>query len=288
MITTARTLASLVKLEHTVFALPFAYAGMLLGARAADTDVTLLLVLWITLAMLGARTLAMGLNRVVDAEIDSRNPRTAAREIPAGLVSAAQVWMLCAASLALLVAATFQLDPVTRALWPIPVALFLIYPYTKRFTWLCHVVLGASIGLAPFAAWLAAGGAADDPVPWLLWLGIACWIAGFDIIYASADVEFDRSAGLHSIPARFGIRRALLAVRGMHAGTITAFLGAGILYGIGPAFWPALAIAAGLLAWESSIVSEEDLSRIDQAFFAVNSWVGVVLGAGLMLGTLGS
>lgn len=283
---TIRTLASLVKLEHTVFALPFAYAGMMLGARVADVDVTWSLVLWVTLAMVGARTLAMGLNRVIDAEIDARNPRTAGRELPSGKVSAGQVWLLCAASLALLVVATFQLDPVTRALWPIPVALFVLYPYTKRFTWLCHLVLGLSIGLAPLGAWLATGAPGSDPAPYLLWLGIAAWIGGFDVIYATADVEFDRAHGIHSLPARFGVGPALAAVKGAHAFTIVAVALAAWQLDLGAAAWAGIAVAAALLAWENSIVSADDLSRVDQAFFAVNSWVGVALGAGLIVAAL--
>jgi 4-hydroxybenzoate polyprenyltransferase len=283
---TLRTLASLVKLEHTVFALPFAYAGMALAARATDAPVTWALVLWITLAMVGARTLAMGLNRVIDAEIDARNPRTATREIPAGIVTRAQVWLLCAAALALLVAATFQLDPITRVLWPIPVALFVLYPYTKRFTWLCHAVLGLSIGLSPLAAWLAAGGPGDVLAPYLLWIGIACWIGGFDVIYATADVEFDRANSIRSLPARFGIARALAAVRVAHAATIACFALASVQLDLGWWAWAGIAIGAVLLAWENAIVSADDLSRIDHAFFTVNSWVGVALGGGLVVAAL--
>lgn len=283
---TIRTLASLVKFEHTIFALPFAYAGMVLGAAAADVDITASLVVWITLAMVGARTLAMGLNRVIDAEIDARNPRTAVREIPTGKVSRGQVWLLCAASLALLVAATFQLDPITRVLWPIPVALFVLYPYTKRFTWLCHLVLGLSIGLAPLGAWLATGAPGDELAPYLLWIGIATWIGGFDVIYATADVEFDRANDIQSLPARFGIAPALATVKVAHAVTIAAFAGAAVLLELGFVAWIGIAIAAALLAWENSIISADDLSRIDHAFFTVNSWVGVALGGGLVVAGL--
>jgi 4-hydroxybenzoate polyprenyltransferase len=283
---TARTLASLVKLEHTIFALPFAYAGMVLGADAADRDITVSLVVWTTLAMVGARTLAMGLNRVIDAEIDARNPRTAIRELPTGKVTPLQVWLLCAVSLVLLVGSTFQLDPITRVLWPIPVALFVLYPYTKRFTWLCHLVLGLSIGLAPLGAWLATGASGAQLDPYLLWLGIGLWIGGFDVIYATADVEFDRANGVQSIPARFGIARALRIVRVAHAGTIVAFAGAALRLELNAAAWVGIAIAAALFVYEHSIVSADDLSRIDRAFFTVNSWVGVALGAGLVVAGL--
>ncbi len=283
---TLRTLASLVKFEHTVFALPFAYAGMALGADAAGVDITAALVVWITVAMVGARTLAMGLNRVIDREIDARNPRTATRELPTGKVSPAQVWLLCAVSLALLVLATFQLDPITRVLWPIPVALFVLYPYTKRFTWLCHAVLGLSIGLAPLGAWLATGASGSELAPYLLWIGIACWIGGFDVIYATADVDFDRANAIRSLPARFGVARALLAVRIAHTITIAGFALAAVQLDLGPVAWAGIAIGAALLAWENSIVSADDLSRIDHAFFTVNSWVGVALGGGLVIDAL--
>ncbi|MCB0879175.1 MAG: putative 4-hydroxybenzoate polyprenyltransferase [Thermoleophilia bacterium] len=283
---TIRTLASLVKFEHTVFALPFAYAGMALGADAAGVDLSVSLVVWITIAMVGARTLAMGLNRVIDREIDARNPRTAVREIPSGKVSPAQVWLLCAVSLALLVLATFQLDPITRVLWPIPVALFLLYPYTKRFTWLCHAVLGLSIGLAPLGAWLAVGGPGSELAPYLLWIGIACWIGGFDVIYATADVDFDRANQIQSLPARFGVARALVVVKLAHAVTIGCFALAAWQLELGLAAWIGIGIGAALLVWENSIVSADDLSRIDHAFFTVNSWVGVALGGGLVLAAL--
>lgn len=283
---TLRKLSSLVKLEHTVFALPYAYAGMVLGADQADVDVTVALVVWITVAMVGARTLAMGLNRLIDAAIDARNPRTANRELVTGALRRPQVWMLCAVSLALLVVATFQLDPITRVLWPIPVALFVLYPYAKRFTWACHLLLGISIGLAPLAAWLAAGGSGSDVVPYLVWLGVATWIGGFDVIYALDDIEFDRANGLSSIPARFGVARALTIVRVLHVGTVLLFAAAGAISGLAFPFWIGLAIAAALLAWENSIVRPDDLSRIDKAFFTVNSYVGVALGAGLILGSL--
>lgn len=283
---TISKLSSLVKLEHTVFALPYAYAGMVLGAADAGVDVTVSLVVWITVAMVGARTLAMGLNRLIDAGIDARNPRTADRELVTGALQRSQVWVLCAVSLALLVLATFQLDPLTRVLWPVPVALFVLYPYAKRFTWACHLLLGISIGLAPLAAWIAAGGSGADPVPYLVWLGVATWIGGFDVIYATADIDFDRANGVHSIPARFGIARALTIVRVLHVLTVALFAAAGVLSGFGIAYWIGLAIAAALLAWENSIVSAEDMSRIDKAFFTVNSYVGVVLGAALIAGSL--
>lgn len=283
---TLRTLAGLVKIEHTVFALPFAFAGMMLAVRAADRELTVALVVWVTLAMVGARTLAMGLNRVIDASIDARNPRTAMRELPAGKVTRTQVWMLCAGALALLVAATTQLEPITRVLWPIPVALFVLYPYMKRFSWLCHAVLGLSIGLAPLGAWLASGGDGTTLAPYALWIGIACWIGGFDVIYACADAEFDRAHGLFSLPSRFGVGPALAVVKVAHALTVAAFAVAILDQDLGLVAWIGLAVAALLLVRENTVVSADDLSRIDHAFFTLNSWVGVALGAGLVVAAL--
>jgi len=188
-----RRLASLVRIEHTVFALPFAYAGALLAAGGwpgwAD-------MLWITVAMTGARTLAMALNRLLDAELDGRNPRTASRELPSGVLSRVQVVALCLVSLAIFLVAVFQLDPVVRWLWPIPVAMFFVYPYLKRFTWLCHLWLGACLGLAPVGAWLAVTGEA----PWEAWVlgaAVLLWVAGFDLFYSLFDLEHDRGVGLH-------------------------------------------------------------------------------------------
>src|SRR5207247_4490401 len=192
----------LVKIEHTVFALPFAYVGAFL----ADGDVPSAHdLLWITLAMVGARSLAMGLNRLIDAEIDARNPRTAGRELPSGLLSRAQVVVFCLASLALFLAAVFQLDPIVRWLWPIPVAAFVIYPYLKRWTWLLPLWLGAVDGLAPIGAWVAITGRLPWPA-WALGGAVALWVAGFDLFYSLFDLEVDREQGLHSFAARFGER----------------------------------------------------------------------------------
>ena len=189
-----RRIASLVRIEHTVFALPFAYVGALLSV---DGWPGLANMVWITVAMVGARTLAMSLNRLVDAEIDARNPRTATRELPSGALSRMQVLLLCGLALAVFLLAVFQLDPIVRWLWPIPVAMFLIYPYLKRITWLCHVWLGACLGLAPIGAWLAVTGTA----PWEAWAiggGVLLWVAGFDLFYSLFDLDHDRAEGLHS------------------------------------------------------------------------------------------
>src|SRR5207244_6767447 len=204
--------ARLVKIEHTVFALPFAYVGAFLAVGDVPSAHDLL---WITLAMVGARSLAMGLNRLIDAEIDARNPRTAGRELPSGLLSRTQVAVFCVLSLALFLVAVFQLAHVVRWLWPIPVAGFAIYPYLKRFTWLSHLWLGAVDGLAPVGGWVAIKG----QLPWQAWaLGgaVACWVAGFDHFYSLLDVEVDRREGLRSVATRFGESGAFWGARLLH------------------------------------------------------------------------
>jgi 4-hydroxybenzoate polyprenyltransferase len=264
--------ATLVKIEHTVFALPFAYVGMLLalGEVPAAADW-----LWVTVAMVGARTLAMGLNRLIDAELDARNPRTAGRELPAGTLSRAQVLSLCAVALAVFLVAVFQLDPIVRWLWPVPVALFVVYPYLKRHTWLCHTWLGASLGLAPVGAWAAVTG----ELPWQAWaLGaaVALWVAGFDLFYSLFDVEHDRAERLHSWAVRFGERGAFRGARGLHVATVVLLAVAGLGLGVGVLYWLGVAAVALLLAYEHSIVRPGDLRRLDAAFFTVNGVISLV------------
>ena len=278
----ARRLVSLVKLEHTVFALPYAYAGAILAAgQVPDAQ----LLAWITVAMVGARSLAMALNRLIDAGIDARNPRTARRELPAGLLTPAQVGAFAAASLAVFLVAVWQLPPVTHVLWPIPVAGFVIYPYLKRFTWLCHPFLGAVDGLAPVGGWVAVTGTVDWQA-FLLGGAVALWIGGFDIIYATMDLEIDRREGLHSIPRRFGVGTALLVTRIAHAGSVALLIWLGINLGLGPLYWLGLAIVAVLLAYENSIVSEDDLSRVDMAFLQMNGVIAMVFLAGVLADAL--
>src|SRR5438067_2628374 len=220
MITTAasypRRFASLVKIEHTVFALPFAYVGALLCIRRIPSAHDLV---WITLAMIGARSLAMGLNRLIDSAIDARNPRTAGRELPSGLLSRGQVLVFCTASLALFLVAVFQLDPIVRWLWPIPVAAFVVYPYLKRWTWLSHLWLGAIDGLAPVGAWIAITGRLPWPA-WALGGAVALWVAGFDLFYSLFDERIDREQGLHSVAVRFGERGAFQGARLAHLATV--------------------------------------------------------------------
>jgi 4-hydroxybenzoate polyprenyltransferase len=267
-----RRLASLVRIEHTVFALPFAYVGALL---AVDGWPGLGEMIWVTVAMVGARTLAMALNRLVDAELDARNPRTAGRELPSGALTRMQVVGLSAAAFAVYLVAVFQLDPIVRWLWPIPVAMFVVYPYLKRFTWLCHLWLGACLGLAPVGAWLAVSGTA----PWEAWvLGAAVlfWVAGFDLFYSLYDVEHDRLEGLHSWAVRFGERGVFFGARALHALAVLCLAIAGAGLAVGAFYWLGVAAVAGLLAYEHSLVRPGDLRRLDAAFFTVNGVISLV------------
>jgi 4-hydroxybenzoate polyprenyltransferase len=267
-----RRLASLVRIEHTVFALPFAYVGAFLSV---DAWPGLGSVVWITVAMVGARTLAMSLNRLVDAEIDARNPRTAARELPSGALSRGQVWFLCLLSLVLFVIAVFQLDPIVRWLWPIPVAMFVIYPYLKRITWLCHVWLGACLGLAPVGAWLAMTGRA----PWEAWAiggAVLLWVAGFDLFYSLFDAEHDRTEGLHSWATRFGERGVFAGARAFHAGAVVLLGLAGLGLDVSLLYWAGVVATALLLVYEHSLVRPGDLRRLDAAFFTMNGVISVV------------
>jgi 4-hydroxybenzoate polyprenyltransferase len=266
-----RRFASLVKIEHTIFALPFAYIGALLSVDDVPSAHDLV---WITLAMVGARSLAMGLNRLVDAEIDARNPRTSRRELPAGTLSKAQVTGFCALALALYLAACFQLDPIVRWLWPIPLLGFVVYPYLKRFTWLSHLWLGAVDGLAPVGAWVAITG----ELPWEAWaLGaaVAVWIAGFDFFYSLFDRDVDSDQGLHSVAVRFGVAGAFWGARFLHVLAVALLAAAGIGLELGWLYWLGVAAVALLLAYEHSLVRPDDLGRLNAAFFTVNGVISV-------------
>jgi 4-hydroxybenzoate polyprenyltransferase len=266
-----RRFASLVKIEHTVFALPFAYVGALLAVDGVPSGHD---VLWITLAMVGARSLAMAVNRLVDAEIDARNPRTAGRELPAGRLTAVQVVAFCTAALALFLVAVWQLDPLVRWLWPIPVVGFVVYPYLKRVTWLAHVWLGAVDGLAPVGAWVAIRG----DLPWQAWaLGgaVAAWVAGFDLFYSLFDVEVDRAQGLHSWATRWGAGGVFRGARALHLLTVALLVVAGLGLPIGVLYWLGVGAVGALLLYEHSLVRPGDLRRLDAAFFTTNGAISV-------------
>jgi 4-hydroxybenzoate polyprenyltransferase len=263
--------ARLIKFEHTVFALPFAYVGAFLAVSGVPSGHDLL---WITIAMVGARSLAMALNRLIDAGIDARNPRTAGRELPAGALTVTAVVAFCAASLVVFLVAVWQLDPIVRWLWPIPVVAFVVYPYLKRFTWLCHLWLGAVDGLAPLGGWVAVTG----HLPWQAWaLGgaVAAWVAGFDLFYSLFDVAVDREQGLHSWATRFGERGAFSGARGLHLATVALLALAGLGLPVGWWYWLGVLCVGGLLWYEHSLVRPGDLSRLDAAFFTMNGVISI-------------
>ncbi len=264
--------ASLVRFQHTVFALPFALAGAVMARQHWPSLATLW---WILVAMVGARSLAMALNRVIDAPIDAANPRTAARDLPRGRLTQSQVAVFCAISLVVLLIAVSQLPRVTWYLWPIPVAGFVIYPYTKRFTWLCHLVLGLVIGLAPVGAWIAVTGhIAAAPV--FLWLAVATWMCGFDVIYALMDIDFDREYGIESVPARFGPGLALWATRVMHVLAVACLVAAGLLASSGVIYFLGVAVCAMVLVVENLLVDPNDRARIQAAFGTLNGILALV------------
>jgi 4-hydroxybenzoate polyprenyltransferase len=268
-----RLFASLVKVEHTIFALPFAYVGAFLAVDGVPSARDLL---WITVAMVGARSLAMGLNRLIDAEIDARNPRTAGRELPRGALTRVQVLVFCVAALAVFLVAVYQLAPIVRFLWPIPVVAFVVYPYLKRVTWLSHVWLGLVDGLAPVGAWAAI----TNELPWQAWaLGaaVAVWVAGFDLLYALFDLDVDRAQGLHSFPVRFGVPVTFAAARACHAATVACLVLAGVGLAVGPLYWLGVGAVAALLAYEHALVSPGNLRRLDMAFFTMNGVIAVSL-----------
>lgn len=267
----------MIKFEHSIFALPFAFAGAILGAVAVDGRLPLWSeIAYIVMAMVGARSAAMGLNRLIDKAIDARNPRTSTRALPAGLLGTKEVVLFIIVSFALLFFAAYQLNPLAVKLLPIAVFMLVFYSYTKRFTWLCHVVLGMAIALGPLGGWVAVTGQVDG-VAMLLFAAVALWTAGFDIIYACQDSEFDRKERLHSIPARFGNRRALAIARVFHVLTVVLFL---VLFFISPLGWIYLAgvvIAALLLLYEHRLVKPDDLSKVNMAFFTMNGVLSIVI-----------
>jgi 4-hydroxybenzoate polyprenyltransferase len=271
-----------IKFEHTVFALPFAYIAMVLAARGWPS---VRVIVWVTLAMVGGRTLAMSMNRLADRFIDARNPRTAGRHLPSGLLTSGQVATAAVASAALLFFSAWQLNPLCFTLAPVA-AIFLIgYSYTKRFTWLSHWILGFTDGIAAAGGWIAVRERFDPPAL-VLWFALTVWIGGFDLIYACQDVEFDRANGLHSFPARYGIAAALRAAKVCHALTIAAFVMLGWMVGLGAAYWVGVLAVAGLFVYEHSLVSPVDLSHLDVAFFSVNGYIAVILFFAVLVGRL--
>ena len=265
-------LLSFVRFAHTVFALPFALAGAFLARMEVPAISPMG---WILLAMAGARSLAMALNRLIDVEIDARNPRTAMRELPSGRLTRTQVIWFCAASLVALILAVSQLPRITWYLCAVPVVLFVLYPYAKRVTWACHLLLGVTIGIAPVGGWLAVTGE-FAAAPLLLWGAVATWIAGFDVIYALLDEDFDRAQGVQSMPARFGRAGALRITRALHVATTALLILAGIAAGAGAVYFVGTAVCAAVLVYENVVVADGSPDRIKAAFGVANGVLAVV------------
>jgi 4-hydroxybenzoate polyprenyltransferase len=272
-----RVVLEMIKFEHSIFALPFALTAALLALRGTDLGAAEIAwtLLWIVVAMVAARSAAMAFNRVVDAGIDARNPRTKMRAIPAGQVSPAFTWGFIAFWSAVFVGAAAMLNPLCLKLSPVALAVVCGYSFTKRFTSLSHLVLGLALGIAPLAAWIAVRGSFDWAIV-LLSAAVMLWVGGFDIIYSCQDADFDRSTGLHSIPARLGVRRALLLARLLHVAMIALLVWLWQLIGLGWAGLAGVAAVAALLLWEHSLVSADDLSKVDAAFFTLNGYVSVL------------
>lgn len=277
LLTKIRLTLEMIKFEHSVFALPFALTGALLAIREDGFSTPNLAgkLGWIIAAMVAARSAAMTFNRILDTEIDARNPRTRSRHLPAGLLSRRFAWGFLVVAIAVFVAAAAALNPLCLKLAPVALAVVLGYSYTKRFTSLSHLVLGLALGIAPAAAWIAVRGSLDVRIA-LLTAAVALWTAGFDIIYACQDYEFDRREGLSSIPRRFGIPAALMIARALHLGMLAALATLAYAFELGPISLAGIGLVAALLAYEHSLVKPSDLSRVNAAFFTVNGWIGVL------------
>jgi len=268
-----KVILEMIKFPHTLFALPFAFMGAVLAANGLPSWEKLL---WITLAMAGARSGAMGMNRLLDAGVDAKNPRTKDRAIPAGLLTKTQVGIFSAASFAVLVLAAWMLNPLCFKLSPVAIAVVTFYSLTKRFTWAAHMVLGASLALAPIGAWAAIRGSIDLPVV-ILGAGVLSWVAGFDILYALQDMEFDKSEGLHSIPALLGLRGSLLVSRALHTATVAALAYIALPLQLGPVYVLGVVAAASMLVYEHMLLRGGDLAKLDAAFFNMNGYISVTV-----------
>ncbi len=267
------TYLSFIRFSHSVFALPFALTGALLAWRIAPFQWRQ--ILWVIVAMVSARSAAMGFNRLVDARLDALNPRTAMREIPRGALGRREATIFVVVTSAIFVFAAFQLNALCGWLSPVALAIVFWYSLAKRFTSYTQAFLGLSMAVAPVGGWLAAGGPINAPAPWLLGLAIGLWVGGFDILYACQDVDFDRAHGLNSIPVRFGVARSLTISRVMHVATIACMTALGVLVPLGAVYFIGVGLVAALLFYEQSMVSEHDLSQVKRAF-DLNGWVGIL------------
>lgn len=263
----------MIKLEHSIFALPFALSAMIMAANGIPKIWT---IFWIIIAMVSARSMAMGLNRYADAEIDARNPRTAEREIPAGKLSKETTMLYIMSSAGIYFLSAFMLNKLTAVLSPVPILVFILYSYAKRFTNLCHIILGIALGLAPICAWVAVTGS-FHPAPIIIGAGVTAWVAGFDILYAVQDIEFDRKEGLHSIPAYLGTGGAIITARILHIVAFILFFTASYVSTLGWIYLTGVALSGILMIYEHSLVSKNNLSKLNQAFFNMNAYISIIL-----------
>jgi 4-hydroxybenzoate polyprenyltransferase len=263
----------MIKFPHSIFALPFAFTGAVIAAGGAPS---LKKIIWITVAMVGARSGAMGLNRIIDRKVDQENPRTKNRELPRGIINLSEAVLFTAVSLVIFILAAYMLNPLCLKLSPVALAVLFIYSYTKRFTWITHFVLGLTLSAAPVGAWIAVRGTFDaEIIP--MAIAVIFWLAGFDTLYALQDIEFDKSHGLYSIPQRFGIKNALLLARLFHLITFIMLITTGVIFKMGIFYWLGMMIVAGLFIYEHSLIKESDLSRLDMAFFNMNGYISITV-----------
>jgi len=266
----------MIKFSHTIFAFPFALMGVVLASLASGSAPSVGQIIWICLAMVGARTGAMGLNRIIDARIDADNPRTSGRHLPAGKVAMGEAWLLVTAAFALLLLAAWMLNPLCLKLAPVAIFFLVLYSFCKRFTAMAHVVLGICLAIAPVGAWVALRGDIGWPVI-VLGLAVLFWVAGFDIFYALQDYDYDRDNGLFSIPSRFGIERSFLIVRIFHLVMICLLVLLVFSKGLGLIYLLGVVVVTGLLIYEHMLVRPDDLSRLDAAFFNMNGYISVTI-----------
>ncbi len=276
----------MIKFSHSVFALPFAFTGAVLASAWGNGKAAAFWgiagfppagkLFWITAAMVGARSGAMGLNRIIDRKIDAANPRTAGREIPAGKIRVLDAAIFTSVALSLLIFAAYRLNPLCLKLSPLAILVLVLYSYTKRFTWMAHFVLGIAIAAAPLGAWIAIRGTLDKEILPLS-LAVVFWLAGFDVLYALQDIEFDRGHGIHSIPQKFGIKGSLVLSKLFHFITWLLLAATGVIFGLNIIYWVGMIVIAGLLIYEHSLVKADDLSGLDMAFFNMNGYISIAI-----------
>ena len=271
-----KTVLEMIKFEHSVFALPFALTGALLAARATrHAWPSLSQILWIVVAMVAARSAAMTMNRIADIRYDRENPRTKQRALPTGALSLQFAWLFTLVAVALFFVAAWRLNPLALKLAPLAIAILFFYSFTKRFTSWSHLFLGFALGISPAAAWIAITGGLDARML-ILCAAVTLWVGGFDVLYACQDIDYDRSAGLFSVPKKFGIAKALRIARGMHIGVIALLGWLAFSFGLPWPAWAGIAVVASLLAYEHSLVKADDLSNLDAAFFTVNGYISML------------